>query len=199
MLRRQVKNQKLPQTREEKEEYLKKHELLEWLETFAIAGALLTVITLFFLQAVIVDGSSMNPTLVDGERLFVTPCYTELNYKDIIVAERDGEPPIIKRVIATEGQKVDIDLESGKVIVDGKPLEETYIKDTTISNGGDRSIGFPTEVPEGHVFVMGDNREFSLDSRYRDVGMIPVNHVLGKVWIRIFPFTEFGPIEPTIR
>ena len=101
---------------------------------------------------------------------------------------------IIKRVIATEGQTVDIDFEKGLVLVDGEPLDESaYIENGITTQYSD--FTFPMEVPEGCVFVLGDNRPVSKDSRSKDVGMVDERYILGKAeWI-VFPFDRFGKIE----
>lgn len=198
-MQNRFKNRKEPQTEEEIRSYIKRYDMLDWFEALITAGIFAMVIFIFFVQIVIVDGNSMNPTLLDKERLLTVPCYTELEYQDIVVIRRDDGQPIIKRVIATEHQEVDIDVEAGTVSVDGKVLDEPYIAGKTNSDGGEKSIGFPITVPEDCIFVMGDNREFSLDSRYQEIGMVPVDHVFGKVWIRFFPFTEFGKIETKIK
>lgn len=198
-MQNRFKDRKEPQTEEEIRSYIKRYDMLDWFEALITAGIFAMVIFIFFVQIVIVDGNSMNPTLLDKERLLTVPCYTELEYQDIVVIRRDDGQPIIKRVIATEHQEVDIDVEAGTVSVDGKVLDEPYIAGKTNSDGGEKSIGFPITVPEDCIFVMGDNREFSLDSRYQEIGMVPVDHVFGKVWIRFFPFTEFGKIETKIK
>ena len=156
-----------------------------------IIGCFMLVYVLFF-RAVVVVGDSMNNTLVDGDRLLLisTSIYRNPQRGDIIVAAkdsfRDGEP-IIKRVIATAGQKVDIDFDTGTVYVDGVALIETYISSPTIENNGTR---FPLVVPEGCVFVMGDNRNNSLDSRSTEIGLIDQREILGKVIFLLIPGSD---------
>ena len=155
---------------------------------YILAG--IALVFVFCVRLVGVNGGSMLPTLVNGDYLALQSNIVmgDLEYGDIIVARkmsfRDGEP-IIKRIIATEGQVVDIDFLSGSVYVDGKLLEESdYIKGSTINQEGMR---FPLVVKENHVFVMGDNREESLDSRSPQIGQIEVRQILGKAVFLILP------------
>lgn len=156
--------------------------------------AVIMIVFLLLFRIVIVSGSSMYSTLWNGDWLLVTSSvlYTEPQYGDIIVASKDsfndGEP-IIKRVIATEGQTVDIDFEAGIVYVDGVALEEDYTyTPTTLQEG----IVFPITIAEGCIFAMGDNRNGSKDSRHPDIGMIDTREVLGKALFLIFPGTGEG-------
>ena len=133
----------------------------------------------------------MYNTLIDGDYVLLlnNVLYGDPEYGDIIVASKssykDGEP-IIKRVIATEGQTVDIDFNAGIVYVDGQALEEDYTyTPTNVSEG----VAFPLEVPEGCIFVMGDNRNRSRDSRYPDIGVIDEREVLGKAVVLLIPGT----------
>ena len=109
------------------------------------------------------------------------------------------EEPIIKRVIATEGQQVDINFETGTVYVDGEALDESQFGlengITVETNAPLEHTSFPATVPEGHIFVLGDNRLVSEDSRYTEVGMVDVRKVLGKAEFRLFPFDRFGTVE----
>ena len=160
-----------------------------------LAGIMLVFMLLF--RMVIVEGSSMYSTLWDGDWLLVlsSTLYQEPEYGDIIVACKDsfndGEA-IIKRVIATEGQRVDIDFDAGIVYVDGAPLQEDYTYTLTNLREG---MTFPVIVEEGCVFVMGDNRNGSLDSRNPMIGMIDRREILGKALFLIYPGTSEGPTE----
>ena len=147
------------------------------------------IVFMLLFRMVIVSGSSMYSTLHDGDWILLLSSvfYNQPQYEDIIVASKDsfnnGEA-IIKRVIATEGQTVDIDFEAGIVYVDAVPLEEDYTYTlTTIQEG----IEFPLKVEEGCVFVMGDNRNDSKDSRHPDIGLIDKREILGKALFLMFP------------
>ena len=156
---------------------------------YMLAGIMLVFLLLF--RMVIVSGSSMYGTLWDGDWLLLVSgtFYREPEYGDIIVACKDsfndGEP-IIKRVIATEGQTVDIDFERGTVYVDGAALDEPYTYTATNYAEG---ITFPLTVEEGCIFALGDNRNNSKDSRHPDIGQIDRREVLGKAIFLIFPGT----------
>ena len=148
-------------------------------------------------RVVIVSGPSMENTLIDGDwlLLFSNVFYSDYKHGDIIVASKDSfdnGTPIIKRVIATEGQTVSIDFEAGIVSVDGVPLDEPYTKTPTNLYEG---INFPLTVEEGHIFVMGDNRNESKDSRSTQIGLVDKREVLGKAFLLVFPGTEGGRQE----
>ena len=148
-------------------------------------------------RVVIVVGDSMFDTLVDGDYLVLISnvFYTDPQYGDIIVASKDsfrnGEC-IVKRVIATEGQVVDIDFKTGVVTVDGVQLEEDYLfSETKLYEG----VSFPLTVSEGCLFVMGDNRMDSKDSRSTEIGLIDMREVLGKAVFLLFPGDDHGEEE----
>ena len=153
---------------------------------------LLAVVLLLFLlcfRVVVVSGPSMNHTLVNGDYLLLLGgvFYDDYDQGDIVVASkstfRNGEP-IVKRVIATAGQTVDIDFETGVVYVDDVPINEPYVSTPTNLYEG---IDFPVVVDENHVFVMGDNRNNSKDSRSPEIGQIDLREILGKAIFLIFP------------
>ncbi len=166
---------------------------------YILVGFLVVYLLLF--RVVIVDGDSMNQTLVDGDRILVVSrtLYHHPRQGDIVVASkdsfRDGEC-IVKRVIATEGQTVDIDFENRTVYVDGKALEESYVffhendHRPMIQEG----LTFPIEVEKGCVFVMGDNRNDSKDSRSLEIGLIDIREILGKAIFLVFPGTDGGHV-----
>lgn len=153
-----------------------------------LLGTILLVLLLAF-RVVVVSGSSMVPTLVDGDYLLLisSTLYHSPQYGDIIVASkdsfRDGEP-IIKRVIAVEGQTVDIDFSSGTVYVDGTALQEPYTSGPTTLDEGTK---LPLVVDEGCVFVLGDNRGRSEDSRSPTIGQIDKREILGKAIFLFLP------------
>ena len=158
---------------------------------------MLLVIVLVFLllfRIIVVSGDSMYSTLLDGDYLLLLSnlFYKDPEAGDIIVISKesfDNGAPIVKRVIATEGQQVDIDFEAGTVYVDGVQLQEDYIHNLT-HNG--RGVVFPLTVEEGCIFVLGDNRAVSLDSRYSEIGQIDKREVLGKALFLILPGTSHG-------
>ena len=168
--------------------------VLVWLHDLVhlMAGILLVLLLLF--RIVIVSGPSMNATLIDGDFLLLISniFYTEPQPGDVVVASKDdfkdGEP-IIKRVIATEGQEVDIDFDAGIVYVDGVALDEPYTLTPTNRQEG---VMFPLTVEKGHIFVMGDNRNVSKDSRNPEIGLVDTREVLGKAVFLIFPGTDGG-------
>ena len=163
----------------------------EMREILMILAVFMLIYVLFFCVVVVV-GDSMNDTLVDGDRLLLisSTLYNNPKQGDIIVASKDsfrnGEC-IIKRVIATEGQVIDIDFETGAVYVDGEEIEELYISSPTFDNEG---MVFPLTVAEGCVFVMGDNREDSTDSRSPQIGLIDEREILGKVIFLLIPGSD---------
>ncbi len=160
--------------------------------------AVFMVVYILFFRVVVVVGGSMFDTLVDGDRLLLISNVIYQNPKagDVIVASKDsfrnGEC-IVKRVIATEGQTVDIDFVNGIVYVDGVALEEDYIYSAT--NKPVHCVQFPFTVAEDCVFVMGDNRGVSLDSRSTDIGQIDKREILGKAIFLLFPGDHEGEVE----
>lgn len=158
--------------------------------------AAITLIFVFFVRLVGVNGDSMLPTLHDGDYLALQSnvLMGDLEYGDIIVARKlsfeNGEP-IVKRVIATEGQTVDIRFDEqgiGTVYVDGMPLDEPYIREEmVVYYNGSSATQLPLTVEENCIFVMGDNRNHSSDSRFIQIGQIHLDQVLGKVLYIVFP------------
>lgn len=182
-----TKNQETSDTKGEKLTFTQSV-LLYLHDIVYLLGIILLILMLVF-RVVVVFGSSMLPTLVSGDRLLLlsTPLYHTPSYGDIIVASKDsfedGEP-IIKRVIAVEGQTVDIDFSTGTVYVDGVALNEPYINNlTTLSEG----VNFPLVVEDGCVFVLGDNRGRSQDSRSPQIGQIDKREILGKAFFLFLP------------
>lgn len=159
---------------------------------FLIAGILLVFSLLF--RVVVVSGPSMNQTLIDGDYILLlnNVFYGEPKHGDVIVACKesyDDGAPIIKRVIATEGQTVDIDFLEGIVYVDGVALVEAYVNTPTNQREG---VEFPLVVDEGCIFVMGDNRNISKDSRSSEIGLIDTREILGKALFVFFPGNDGG-------
>ena len=171
-----------------------KSSLMLYLHDLIYMLAAIMIAFLLLFRVVIVSGDSMYSTLWDGDWLLLISSvfYDDPQYGDIIVASKksfnDGEP-IVKRVIATEGQTVDIDFTSGTVFVDGVALQEDYIYSPTDDPEG---MKFPLTVDKGCIFVMGDNRGVSKDSRSPDIGLIDERQILGKAVFRLFPGTDGG-------
>ena len=155
--------------------------------------AVVTLIFVFAVRLVSVSGSSMYPTLYNGDLLILESnvLMGEVEAGDIVVMTVPyfEDDPIVKRVIATEGQTVDIDFEAGIVYVDGEALEEPYINEPTYRSFEELGMGleYPVTVTEGHLFVMGDNRNASDDSRFAPVGLVDERNVLGKVLFVALP------------
>ena len=151
------------------------------------------VLLVLVFRVVVVSGTSMNMTLLDGDYLLLlsNTFYRQPGQGDIIVVSKssfDDGAAFVKRVIATEGQTVDIDFEQGIVYVDGVALVEPYINNLTTTSGG---VQFPLVVDEGCVFALGDNRGISKDSRYPDIGLIDTREILGKAIFLIVPGTNY--------
>ena len=171
-----------------------KREIVEWMEAIVYSLVAVVLIFTFLFRIVGVDGESMTNTLQDQDRLIVTHLFYEPKQGDIIVTTQPSavNKPLIKRIIAVEGQTVDINFETHQVIVDGEVLDEPYIREPTSRKG---DIEFPITVEPGKVFVMGDNRNDSLDSRFAEVGQIDKRYILGKAVFRIFPFNAIGGLK----
>ena len=163
-------------------------EFFDWLEIFTHLILLVLLCFTFVFRFVTVDGDSMAPTLRSGDHLCIQLLGCQAEAGDIVVLAPEGERGhlLIKRVIATGGQTVDIDFETHEVRVDGKLLEEPYLAEPTLLQA---DVHFPVTVPEGHLFVMGDNRNISLDSRNTGIGMPDARRVVGKALLRLSPST----------
>lgn len=172
-------------------------------ETMFIAMFTMMLLFTYILRPTTVSGDSMNPTLFTGDQLIISEFYGTIKDGDIVVADcenavllSDENTPeyrqglgkvIVKRVIATEGQTIDIDFEKGLVYIDGVLQNEPYISGLTHLDGGSFTGKYPVTVPENCFFVMGDNRGNSRDSRDISVGFIREESIVGKVVIRLFP------------
>ena len=168
--------------------------VLEWYEALISAALVLVLVFSFFFRIIQVDGSSMVPTLVNGDKLIVWGAGYTPQRGDVVIVDSYTSygKPLVKRVIAKGGDTVSIDYATGTVAVNGEVLQEDYIAEPTYLG---YDVQFPYTVPEGTVFVMGDNRNQSLDSRSTYVGCIDERDILGKVLVCFMPFTDFGVVK----
>ena len=192
---------KTPETGTPKEkrtlrEYL--GDIYELLEMLGIVSATIMLMFAFVFRLNIVDGHSMDMTLTHGEYLGVSDLLYEPTPGDIVIVHKiNADPydnPIVKRVIATEGQTVDIDFSTWTLRVDGEVIDEPYryVSDDYLLTS---DWTFPITVGENEIFVMGDNRNNSADSRTEEIGMIDERCVIGKAYVRIFPMNKFEVFE----
>lgn len=169
--------------------------LYGWMQALVSALLLVLLIFLFAVKIIGIEGSSMLPTLRNGDYVLATAgLLSPPKQGDVVVLRKNSfmSDPIVKRVIATAGQTVDINFETGAVRVDGKLLNEPYILEKTKTM---YDVSFPVKVPEGCIFVLGDNRNRSTDSRYSGVGMVDDRYILGKVLMILAPPGRIGAIR----
>lgn len=183
--------------KEEKKEAPKldwKQNVTLYVHDLAYMLVLVMILLMLFFRIIVVDGPSMQNTLQNGDYMLLVSntLYHDFKQGDVVVVSKqayDNGKPIVKRIIATEGQIVDIDFDNGYVYVDGIALEEPYISTPTKLREG---MAFPLRVDEGCVFVLGDNRMNSRDSRYPRIGQIDTRELLGKVVCVMFPGAGYG-------
>ena len=170
-------------------------EIYDWIQCLMVALIICVLLFIFFVRIIDVSGTSMNPTLLNGDKMLVSDLFYRPKAGDVVVFKTDSYDPnkaLVKRVIATGGQEINIDFDNGIVYVDGEPIQEDYINELT--NTKLDFIG-PQTVPEGCVFVMGDNRNASTDSRKKEIGMVDERMILGKVYCVLFPLSELGWVK----
>jgi signal peptidase I len=199
-----------PETNEPSDpKFGKEHTVVQGFFDYVADIIVTSVVAAVFLLTLVVrtgyvDGTSMVPTMQDGDRYLVSELFYTPKQGDIVVFQPvsneltrkyiHGENKLlVKRVIATEGQVVDINEETRQVIVDGVVLNEPYLTGNITTKRAGSPIEYPFEVPAGHIFVMGDNRTDSVDSR--SIGSVDVRTLLGKIFVRFFPFNKIGAVD----
>ena len=183
----------------------KKNELWDWIKTIAVAGFFVMAMRMFIFSPILVDGASMMPTYEDGDKVIVNKISKHLSgidRFDVIVFEAPIGKDYIKRVIGLPGDH--IAYEDDILYVNGEALEEPYLdeyKEQLLDNGL-LTYNFTLEsitdyevIPEGYLFVLGDNRRKTTDSRDPRVGLVPMKKVLGKAHFRIYPFDSIGNVK----
>ena len=179
----------------EKEQKSKK-ETVEWLGTLVVSILVVVLLFTFCFRMVGISGSSMEDTLMDKDRVIIRSAFYTPKQGDIVVVSREyivnpdgtSPEPIIKRVIATEGQTVFMDAENNKIFVNGEEIDEPYVKG--YMSEASIHVQNPHVVKEGCVFVLGDHRSVSHDSRSPDIGDVDVRYILGKAMVQIFPLND---------
>ena len=178
-------------------------EIFEWLDAIVISVIAVILLFTFVFRTVGIKGESMENTLFENDHVVISNLFYSPKQGDIVVISRNysnlngdtntDDSPIIKRVIAVAGQDVTIDPTTGRVMVDNMLISENYVKPGSITTWGDGSTETKTiTVEEGKIFVMGDNREESLDSRYSQIGQVDIRYVLGRAIFRVYPFSSIG-------
>lgn len=162
--------------------------VFDWLGSLFMALVVVLLVMTFGFRIIDVDGKSMEPTLIDSDKVLITDLfYTPHNGDIVIISHGEEYPkPLVKRVIATAGQELKLDYDNNAVYVDGQKLDEPYIQGTTV-RGDVAEEEINGVVPEGKVFVMGDNRSISLDSRYKQIGFIDESYIIGKAQLDVIP------------
>ncbi len=172
--------------------------IYEWVGELAVAIVVMVIVCSLFFRIVTVNGISMEPNYYENDRVMVTSLMPQYNAGDVVVIVDYPQEPMIKRIIATEGQVVDIDEATSSVTVDGVVFEDAvYGIEEGITTGGNTALDtltFPQTVPDGHVFVLGDNRIVSKDSRYTEIGMVDTREIIGKSVLKVYPFSDFGTV-----
>lgn len=166
-------------------------EAYEWIQCLVVALLCCVLIFTFVARVIDVKGRSMEPTLIEGDKIIITRLAGEYERGDIVVLRKESfrEEPLVKRIIALGGETIDIDFDAGVVYIDGVALDEPYVNELTYDQ---EDFEGPIEVPEGSVFVMGDNRNMSSDSRRSTISCVDERLILGKAVFRLWPFSKIG-------
>ena len=186
-----------------------KADTYDWIEVFVSALAIVVIMLSFILRIATVRGHSMEKTLSDSQVVVMSNVFYTPSQGDIVVIQQNGgyfESPLVKRVIATGGQKLHIDFTNWEVTVDGKLIDEEYVKRGIPGVSMDKEEYYSVyssyfdetgniTIPEGYLFVMGDNRNESSDSRSIYVGLVRENEVLGKVVFSLLPLSKLGVVK----
>ena len=165
------------------------HLLFDWVAALVMALAVLITLFIFLFRVVVVDGDSMQTTLYDKDRLVLWTVGYHPEQGDIVVVDRYATDPLIKRVVAVEGDVVEITHDC-KFFLNGEAQHESYIQGVTVP----RDVSEPVTVPAGYVFVMGDNRTISKDSRMTEIGLVNIKDIVGKAVYRHWPLQSFGGV-----
>ena len=169
-------------------------EVYDWIQCIIFALVFCVLLFVFAVRMVNVVGHSMVPTLEQSDKVVISNLFYHPKQGDVVVLRKQTlmQEPIVKRIIATEGQTVDIDFDDGVVYVDGKALDEPYVNEPVHDR---ENFEGKITVPEGCVFVMGDNRNASTDSRDSRLGMVDERYILGHVQSVVFPISDFGTVK----
>lgn len=189
------RRKKIAENNVEVREHNSGKEMYDWVYSLIIALIICVIIFAFFIRVIDVVGTSMNPTLNNNDKMLVSGLLYKPSVGDVVVFKKDEYDPdkaLVKRVIAVEGQEINMDFEKGIVYINGQPIVEDYILEPTMNKLD--FIG-PKTVPEGCVFVMGDNRNASVDSRKTEIGMVDTRLILGKAYYVIYPLSVIRVIE----
>ena len=169
-------------------------ETYDWIQCLLVALIICVLLFMFCVRVIDVIGTSMYPTLNNSEKMLVSGLFYKPKVGDIVVFKKDEYDPnkaLVKRVIAVEGQEINMDFENGIVYIDGVAIAEDYISEPTFNKLD--FIG-PKTVPEGCVFVMGDNRNASIDSRKKEIGMLDTRLILGRAYYVIYPLSSLRAV-----